>query len=203
MNQHRTLLAIAALINLAAGCANDEPTNNPQATNSGAPSFSIAATPSAGPAYKLPADTCAVANPSSFQDLYPSATPQLKSVQIPTKATSGAGICTVMLGSLESSLGISVGAEVFTRSEAAKDQYDYLRKRVFADSPSAKDVNGLGDGAYLFNDDALKGVRIVVLHGNAHNSIVVTKHGSATYPADVQQRLITMAKDMLAKMPRA
>jgi hypothetical protein len=203
VNKSKVLLAVAVAM-LAAGCTQDKPTIvNPPAASSGSPSSAAAAKPGKAPVYKLPTDMCTVANPSAFQDLYPGNTAQQKSVQIPAKTTSSAGICTLMLGSAASSLGLSVGAEVFHKTEDAKEQYDYLRKRVFADYPSAKDINGLGDGAYLFTDDTLGGVRLVVLHGNAHNSISVSKNGSAVYPADAQQRLTTVAKDMLAKMPTA
>jgi len=204
VNHRKTLLALAAVLAVfAAGCAKDKPIIVNPPASSGSPSPAAVAKPAKAPTYKLPTDMCAVANPSTFQDLYPGKTPQLKAVAIPAKTTSSAGVCTVMLGGLDSGLALSVGAEVFTKPEDAKDQYDYVHKRVVADYPDAKDISGLGEGAYLFTDDALGGVRLVVLHGNAHNSIAVAKHGTATYPADVQQRLTTMAKDMLAKMPKA
>ena len=201
MNHRTTMLAITtALTILTTACEEPEPGTGPSAP---APSATGApANAGKAPSYTLPDDICSIADPSGFQDLYPGTTPKFNAADVPIKATSGAGVCTVMLGGLESAIGLSVGAEVFTRPDNAREQYDFLRKRVFADYPDAANIGGLGDGAYTFTDDTFHGLRVVVLHGNAHNSIVITKHGKATYPTDTQQRLIAMAKKMLAAMPK-
>ena len=202
MNHRKAILtATTALTILTAACGDGRPPTASSPASS--PNASTPARTDKAPTYKLPEDICGIADPSGFQDLYPGSTPRSTAVDIPTRNSASVGICTVTLGVLESGIGLSVGTEIFTRPENAKEQYEFLRKRVFADYPSARDVTGLGDSAYSFIDDAFGGLRIVVLHGNAHNSIVVTKRGGATYPADTSQRLIAMARKMLSSMPRA
>ncbi len=196
----RTLAGVFTLALLATGCDdknnNTNPAPGPAASTSSPASASPVAKP-AGPAptYKLPAKLCDITTATGFADLYPSG------ITTKTDSTVGSvGICQAQVGSTSAGIGLSVGVEI-TTAEKAKQQFDYLKKRIFAENRTAKEIPNLGDGAYVFTDEALGGVRLVVLHGNAHNSVAAKKLGSASYPPDINDRLARNAAELLTKLP--
>jgi hypothetical protein len=200
--KRRNVLAatILALTVTATGCTK---TTTPQDTPT-KPATTASATPTPPakpPTYVMPGNVCAAVSGDAFTDLVPAAPPKADESNRVQSATVTSSTCVLRLGTLDNSVMVSVGVDLFTRPTGAQAQFEGFREVMFKDQPGARNVGGVGSGAYFFSNTL--GPHLVVYHGNAHIGVALMHitASKTTPPADIETRLVTTAKHVLATLP--